>query len=341
MAFGTVLPSRAFLRQPAILIALVLLHQCVSLCMCTELFADELEQFPVTVEHRLGKTIIPKKPERIVTLGWNGEDVVLALGEIPIAMTRYSFFSDGIFPWNKQKLGDRRPALLDGETDYEAIAVLQPDLILAVYADIDPVAYKRLSSIAPTVIDRSGPWQADWKEQTEQIGRALGKSKRADQLIDETEAFLRDLGRNHPDLVGKSFTFGSYLPGSGSMVAYLPADPRIQALVSLGMRPSAGVAGLAQTHPGDNSAGVSLEQIGMIDADILIMWYRQGAREAAESDPLFRSLQAVRNGSYVALEDPVSVTATSALSIANIPYAFPDFMDRLSAAAANKGQGAR
>jgi iron complex transport system substrate-binding protein len=279
-----------------------------------------------------------RKPERIVTLGWNGEDVILALGDVPIAMSRYSFFPDGIFPWNKSKLGEHRPVLLDGEIDYEAVALLQPDVILAVYADIDAIAYNRLSSIAPTIIDRSGPWQADWKEQAQQIGSALGKERQAKALVGETEAFLRELGRNHSDLVGKTFTFGSYMPGSGGIVVYLPADPRVQALISLGMLPSAGVAKLAQAHPRDNSAGVSLEEIGAINADILIMWYREGASEAAESQPLFRSLPVVRNGGYVALEDPVLVTATSALSVLNIPYAFPDFIARLSRTAAAKAE---
>lgn len=327
--FG-ILRSRRSARVMILILALILSSHVFS-----EARAEELTKFPLTVEHRLGITTIPKKPERIVTLGWNGEDAVLALGDIPIAMTRYSFFPDGIFPWNKPKLGVHRPVLLDGEIDYEAIAILQPDIILAVYADIDIISYRRLSSIAPTVIDLSGPWQADWKEQLLQIGRALGKYNQAQSLVAETENFLRELGRKKPILAGKTFTFGSYSPGSASLVVYLPADPRIQALVSLGLRPSAGVTDLARTHPNENSAGVSLEEADTINADILIMWYREGAKDAVEKEPLFLALPVVRKGGHVALEDSVSVTATSALSVANISYAFPRFIERLAEAAAN------
>ena len=37
--------------------------------------------FPVTLKNTFGETTITKKPERIVTLGWNAQDVVYALDE--------------------------------------------------------------------------------------------------------------------------------------------------------------------------------------------------------------------------------------------------------------------
>jgi iron complex transport system substrate-binding protein len=78
---------------------------------------------------------------------------------------------------------------------------------------------------------------------------------------------------------------------------------------------------------------VSLEEIGTLDAEILIMWYGDGARAAAEAQPLFQRLEAVKRGSYVALDDPVSVWSTSALSVLSIPYGFPQFVPRLAEAA--------
>jgi iron complex transport system substrate-binding protein len=63
------------------------------------------------------------------------------------------------------------------------------------------------------------------------------------------------------------------------------------------------------------------------------MWYGDGARAAAEAQPLFQRLEAVKRGSYVALDDPVSVWSTSALSVLSIPYGFPQFVPRLAEAA--------
>ena len=294
--------------------------------------------FPRPIPHALGTTVLSKAPERIVTLGWSSEDAVLALGKTPVGMSRYRFFESGIFPWNEALLGGTRPHLLDGAIDYEEIAALRPDLILGIYSGIDDHAYKRLSSIAPTVVYRSAPWSADWKEQMDLVGDALGKSDDAKALIAKTTLTLSAMGDRWPVLRGKTFTFGTYIAGASGIVVYLKEDPRVAALLELGLEASPGVAALSAANAGRGSVEVSLEQIDMLDADILIMWYSPGARAAAEAQPLFRMLRAVKRGAYVALEDPVDVWSTSALSVLSVPYGFPRFVPRL-AQAATRGQG--
>ena len=290
--------------------------------------------FPVVLHHAFGETTVQRPPVRIVTWGWNAEDTVLALGLIPVGMPHYTMFASGIFPWNEEKLKGIKPVLLYGrQANFEQIASLHPDIILAPSSDLDAVVYKRLSAIAPTVAYRSGPWQADWREQTEIIGEALGKSKEAQALIAETEALLEGFGNHYPEFQGKTFTFGSYMPGSSSLIVYLPSDPRVQALTKMGLKISSGVEAVATSDPDETSTSVSLENIGSIDADILIMWYGEGARNAAETQPLFAALNSVKRGSYVALDDPVSVWSTSALSVLSIPYGFPKFVPRLAEAA--------
>lgn len=289
--------------------------------------------WPVIIDHAFGTTTVSKAPERVVTLGWSGEDAVIALGTVPVGMPYYRFFKSGIFPWSEERLGKEAPVLFRGDIDYEAIAALRPDLILGVYSGIDAIAYKRLSSIAPTVVYRSGPWAADWKEQTELAGAALGKSDEAKRLIEKTSSTLSALGASQPILKGKTFTFGTYFAGSSGVVVYLPSDPRVAALIEMGMKPAPGIAALAKANPDDSSITVGFEQIDMIDAHIVIMWYGDGARAAAEAQPLFNTLGAIKRGSYVALEDPVDVWSTSALSVLSVPYGFPRFVPRLAEAA--------
>lgn len=291
------------------------------------------EAYPLNVSHMLGTTVLPREPERIITLGWSGEDAVLAFGKKPVAMTRYGSFPSGIFPWNEVKLAGEQPVLLSGDLNFEAIAALRPDLILGVYSGIDQITYKRLSAIAPTIVYRSAPWGADWREQTEITGEALGQKAEAKQLITDTNIFLNKLGAQSPELKGKTFVFGTYFAGGNSVVVYLPKDPRVQALSELGLQPSVTVKALAHKNPEETSVSVSLEEIGTLDAEILIMWYGDGARAAAEAQPLFQRLEAVKRGSYVALDDPVSVWSTSALSVLSIPYGFPQFVPRLAEAA--------
>ncbi|WP_246788326.1 iron-siderophore ABC transporter substrate-binding protein [Agrobacterium sp. AGB01] len=289
--------------------------------------------FPRSVSHAFGETIISKEPVRVVTLGWSGEDALLALGIQPVGMTRYRFFESGMFPWVEARIGNSAPLLLSGELDYEEIAALRPDLILSVYSGMDHLSFQRLSAIAPTVAYRSGPWKADWKEQLELVGDAVGKLDQARVLVSKTTAVLSTLADTYPVMAGKSFTFGTYFGGGNNVVIYLPSDPRVKALTEMGFVSSAGVADLEKKHPGETSVAVSLEEISLIDADVLIMWYGEGARAAAEAQPLFNTVGAVKRGSYVALEDPVDVWSTSALSVLSIPYGFPRFVPRLAEAA--------
>lgn len=290
--------------------------------------------YPLSVEHALGTTTIPNRPSRIVTIGWNGEDALVALGAIPVAMPRRALFDDGMFPWVEERIGSVKPILLASDLDYEQILSLKPDLIMAVFSGIDGKAYRRLSTIAPTVTYRSAPWQADWREQTLMTGLALGKVDVAERLIEQTNAHLRDLAGRYSEMSARTFTFGTFSPGSAAIGVYLPSDPRIQLLLELGLVPSPGIEALAADQPGRRSGSVSLEEISSIDADVLIMWYGPGARAAAEAQPLFNTLEAVKRGSYVALEDPIDVWSTSALSVLSIPYGFPRFVPRLAEAAA-------
>lgn len=294
---------------------------------------EQTPSFPVTVEHALGTTIVPARPKRIVTVGWCDEDSVLAFGETPIAMVRRGMFESGIAPWCEERLGSFRPHLLDGgQADYETILGLAPDLIVNVFSDMDARSYERLSTIAPTIGYASGPWRADWREQTRQIGKALGRGPEAEVLIDRTKSFLARLARQNESLTGRSFTFGTYFPGSGSMVVYLPGETRVDWLVDLGMRIAPGIDQLSRQNPGRSSLDISLEQLDAVESDVLIMWYEGDARGSMENQPLFRLFRPVAAGAYVVLEDPVSVWSASWPSVLAIPYGFPGLVPRLAQA---------
>lgn len=290
--------------------------------------------YPLSVTHALGNTFIPAKPERIVTVGWNGEDAIVALGYRPLAMPRRALFESGIFPWVEDKFVTPAPILLADDFDYEEIALLRPDLILGVFSGVDAKAYARFSQLAPTVVYKSGPWQADWREQISVTGQALGVTAHAESLMKETNSFLRTLATNYPSLNGRTFSFGTYLPGSQSIGIYLPSDTRIQLLKELGLEPAPGVRAIAAKTGSSRTASVSFENISSIDADILIMWYGDGARADLQSQPLFKTLGAVQRKAHVALEDPVDIWSTSAPSVLSIPYGFSRFIPRLAEAAA-------
>lgn len=302
-----------------------------------EALASQTWEYPVTIEHRHGRTTIVEVPKRIVTLGWGGEDAVLALGRLPVGMPEYSSFSNGVFPWNEPLLQGVMPTFLGGETDYEAIAALRPDIILCVRSGVDRVRFERLSNIAPTIPFKSAPWTAGWEEVTEMTGLALGLGRRAKELISETQGLLLRVGAQYPVLAGKTVAFGSYATGGESVSIYMPTDTRVATLTRLGLDLAPVVKRLAATAPDSWAKGISLERPEDIDADILVMWLAPQARAAAEQNLLFNRIPAVRRGSCVVLDYPGEAWGVTAPSVLSIPYVFPAFVKRLAEAAMTAG----
>jgi iron complex transport system substrate-binding protein len=106
-----------------------------------------------TVSHKFGETVVPARPKRVVSLGYTDQDAILAFGVVPVAV-RHAFGpeEDAIFPWADAAAGEARPVILPRRgIDFEQIAALQPDLIMAVTAGLDQQEYDTLSRIAPTV----------------------------------------------------------------------------------------------------------------------------------------------------------------------------------------------
>jgi iron complex transport system substrate-binding protein len=201
--------------------------------------------FPVTLKNTFGETTIPRKPERIVTLGWNAQDVVYALGETPVGMPRVTYgpTPSGVSAWDADRFDAARTTLLDTADGYpfEKIAALRPDVILAPYEGFDATVYKTLSAIAPTVAYPGAPWQTTWQDQTTLIGKALGKSPEATKLVAGITELTTKTAAEHPEFKGKTLTIGSF---GADNYAYMPTDPRVQILTELGFENSPGVEAL-------------------------------------------------------------------------------------------------
>src|ERR1700726_3191633 len=98
----------------------------------------------VTITHLFGRTVIKEPPKRVVSAGFTGQDDLLALGVVPIAVTNW--FGDqpfAVWPWARPKLGNAKPVVLnlDNGVQVEQIAGLKPDLIVATDAGVDQDTY--------------------------------------------------------------------------------------------------------------------------------------------------------------------------------------------------------
>jgi hypothetical protein len=76
----------------------------------------------------------------VVSAGLTEQDDLLAVGVVPVAVTRW--FGDQpfeVWPWAQPRLGSATPALLnlDNGIQIDQIAALKPDLIVAINAGLD------------------------------------------------------------------------------------------------------------------------------------------------------------------------------------------------------------
>jgi iron complex transport system substrate-binding protein len=236
----------------------------------------------VAISHKFGETQVPKNPTRVVTVGWNDQDFVLALGIVPI-VTRAWFDSYNNFPWVQEATGGEGVATLSGEgIQYEDIAAADPDVIFAIYETIDQPTYDRLSQIAPTVIQSADypDEETPWNEQLLRTGEALGKEAEAQALADEVNAKIEEAKAANPGFAGKVLVedFG---PENGGHYLIGKGDPRRTLFDALGFE--------AQEHVGD----LSEEQVSVMDRDVLFV--NGATKEQMMASPVFANLGVVQD----------------------------------------------
>jgi len=280
--------------------------------------------FPVTIEHKFGRTVIPAEPKRIVAVGYHDHESLLAVGIVPVAL-RYNYGDHpyGVFPWGQELLGGATPVVLDfpmGELDLEAIAALRPDLITAVYSGITRDEYALLSRIAPTIaqsgeyIDFGMPWQ----EQTLVIGEAVGRKEQAEAAVAATEARYEEIRRTHPQFAGKKVILAVWREG-GQIGLLAEQDVRMRVFTNMGFELPDGFDELF----GDQFyAFISAEQLRMLEAADLVVWHQMAwspGRWEIERHPLYASLRIAREGRHLFLETDVD-DALQFGTVLSLPY---------------------
>lgn len=265
-----------------------------------------------TLEHKYGSTEISGTPERVVTVGFSDQDPVLALGVKPVAVTDwYGDYPYAVWPWAQDELGDAKPKVLNRgkftgatEPNFEAIAALEPDLVIGMFSGLSEQQYEILSEIASTV-PQSGEYPdygMPWQEMTRIAGRALGKQERAEELIAGVEARFEEAREEHPEFEGKSAVVAERFE-TGFFVR-APQDPRSQFLTSLGFEIPEEIAELTGDKDG---ADVSEERLDLLDRDVLV-WnagFTPGLPADLENNPIYRQLDVAREGRDVLVVDKV------------------------------------
>ncbi|MCZ2836596.1 iron-siderophore ABC transporter substrate-binding protein [Modestobacter sp. VKM Ac-2985] len=282
------------------------------------------DAFPVSIENKFGTTEIPEQPERVVTVGFNDQDFVLALGVTPVGVRENLGEYDATQrPWAQEQLdGAELPTIGGAEIDVEAVAALDPDLIVGVYSYMDQAVYDQLSGIAPTLAqtDDHADGATPWQEQTLLTGEALGLEEEAQELVADVEGQFEEAISENPEFAGTSLAVD--LTGVGSGHYLLGQDDlRTQFFTDLGF-----------TVP-ETSTDVSQERLDLLEADVLaVNGYTQ---EDAAADTLFSALDVVTSDRTVLLggyDGPVSA-ALGYGSPLSLPYLLDEVVPALADAA--------
>ena len=291
--------------------------------------------FPVTVDTAFGPVTVADEPQRVVALGWGDAETALALGVQPVAASDWlDFGGDGVGPWAAGRY-DEAPELIDTlEPSYEAIAALQPDLILDVRSSGDLDRHDTLAAIAPTIGIPEGAesYQTDSRAQMEMIAAALGREDLGDQLLAEVEQAFADAAAQHPEWAGRTATVGSRTSdGWGAYVARGEDDDlgsRVAFMAGLGFVQNPQIADLPVGSSGF-SVPVSEERLDLLDADVVIVSPIYVEPGLITEDPLWQAVPAVADGRALVLDGDVASAFSLGTTLA-IRYAIDELVPRLA-----------
>lgn len=306
--------------------------------------ATDGQQYPITIKHAFGETVIKEKPERVATIAWSNHDVALALGVVPVGFSAANYGvqdGSGMLPWTAEKLkelGEENPNIYqdtDG-LDFEAIADSNPDVILAAYSGITQEDYDTLSQIAPVVAYKEIPWVTSWRDQIELNSKGMGMEAEGKQLIADTEKLIQDKASQHADIKGKKAAFAMFnATDLSKFYVYTPADPRGEFLIELGMEYPESIT----NQIADKSSfyiELSAENADALsDVEIFIVYGDDTTLPALQADPILGKVPAIQNGSVVVVGDNTPLAAAGTPSSLSIAYTIDEYLTLISDVAKN------
>ena len=312
-----------------------------ALCLSVSASAVFAQDFPLTLKHALGTTVIPERPLRVATVSWANQEVPLALGIVPVGMAAANFGDDdgdGVLPWVKKRLdelGAETPVLFDeGDgIDFEAVAGTEPDVILAAYSGLSQDDYDTLSKIAPVVAYPDTAWGTDWRDMIRMDSAGMGMAAEGDALIARLDGQIAETAARYPALQGKSAMFVTHLDSRDLSVVhfYTTADARVKFFHDLGLISPKSV--VEASTSGRFAGEVSAEQVDAFDdVDIVVTYGGADLRKALATDPLMSHMPAVAHDAVVMLNnDPMGTAATP--TPLSIPWVLDDYAALLAKAA--------
>ena len=320
---------------------------------------DGRTTYPLELVTPYGTTTLEKRPQRVAVVDGTGSfESVLALGVAPVLGTTSAEDIADLSPWlepyRSQVEGATTINPWGDPFPFEAIQAATPDLIVATFDYQLEANYDRLSQIAPVLGAESAepPTSLEsWKTGTRLIGTALDLSGQAEEVIASVDRAVASIASDHPEFQGRTVAvlinrgqdYGIELVNRDGSVAQ-------DLLSQMGFAPhpnaKAGEFVDDGSAVGSADGSVSLENIGLVDADVLVVGRHGGSGEPAEaaawmeSNELYTRLSAVHAGRTVYLNDDELETmwAFSWPDALNIPWSSQTLAGLIAGVLADPGE---
>jgi iron complex transport system substrate-binding protein len=251
---------------------------------------DNDKQEPLTIKHELGETKIEKNPKKVVVFDYGTLDTLDELG------VEVAGVPQGNIPsyLDKYESDDYANVGTLKEPDFEAIAEVDPDLILISGRQSD--VYDQLEEIAPTIflgVDTTR-YMDSFKENLATIGKLFDKQDEIDDEVADIEASISKLNEK----AEKADKDGLIILANDDKISAYGPDSRFGLIHDVFGVPASDEGIEASTH-GQN---VSFEYVTKQDPDLLYVVDRgavvtdgePSAKKIVEND-LMKDTKAYKN----------------------------------------------
>ena len=174
-----------------------------------------------------------------------------------------------------------------------------------------------------------GPWAEGMYDQVELIAEALGKEEDGEQLLADVEAKFDEASEANPEFEGKSVTVSAFT--SEGWGAYVSESERVQFMENIGFEANPAIDEL---EADGFSVSISEENIGVLDADLLVTFPIYLPASDVSDQELFQNIPAVEDGRYILFnEDQEDIREAFSLnSVLSIPFAIDELTPMIAEA---------
>ena len=257
---------------------------------------DKSSEKKITVTDVRGEVEIPETPERIVDLSGNS-DILSILGYKVVGTANSDAYDYTKFPTYLEETLKGAEILgysMQDTMDIEAVMNLNPDLI--VISTVQEKMYDQLSEIAPTVMIQLEA--LNWKDDVKAFAKVFNKEDVANKWLADYEGKAKEAGDKIKAEYGKNTTYLSFLASGGQFFIFDGAGFGSVLYEDMGLAKPEGMP-----EQSDISLPVvTYEGLASIKSDYIFLISTPEDLKQLESNAIWNSLPAVKEGKVVVLE---------------------------------------